>query len=286
MSLGLMMASPEQVRRAVREALREDIGRGDLTGLLTVHQAARARGEFVAKADGVMAGGYVAAECFRQSDRSASFEALVAEGRDFSAADRLATVEGSARGLLAAERTALNFLQRLCGVATLTRRFVQAVEGTGARIVDTRKTTPGLRALQKAAVVAGGGHNHRFALYDGILIKDNHIRLAGGVAEAIARARAGAPHTLKIEVETATLAEVEQALEAGADIIMLDNMDLATMRQAVETIGARALVEASGGISLDNVLAVAETGVDLISVGRLTHSAPALDISLELEELA
>jgi nicotinate-nucleotide pyrophosphorylase (carboxylating) len=160
------------------------------------------------------------------------------------------------------------------------------VAGTAARIVDTRKTTPGLRALQKAAVVAGGGHNHRFALYDGILIKDNHLRLAGGVAEAIARARAGAPHTLKIEVETATLAEVEQALEAGADIIMLDNMDLATMRQAVETIGARALVEASGGISLDNVRAVAETGVDLISVGRLTHSAPALDISLELEELA
>jgi len=286
MSCGLMQATPDQVRRVVRAALREDVGRGDLTTLLTVHPATRARGQFLAKADGVMAGGYVAAECLRQTDRSVTAQQLVEEGREFAAGEVLARVEGSARGLLTGERVALNFLQRLCGVATLTAQFVQAVAGTGAKIVDTRKTTPGLRALEKAAVVAGGGGNHRFALYDGILIKDNHIRLAGGLSEAVQRARAGAPALLRIEVETATLAQVEEALAAGADLIMLDNMDLATMRQAVGMIGDRALVEASGGINLDNVRAVAETGVDLISIGRLTHSAPAVDISLELETLA
>ena len=170
-------------------------------------------------------------------------------------------------------------------VATLARAYADAVAGTGAVIVDTRKTTPGLRALEKAAVRAGGASNHRFALYDGVLIKDNHIRLAGGLRRAVERARAGAPHCMKIEVETATLDEVREALEAGADIIMLDNMDLDQMRQAVALIGGRALVEASGGMTLERVRAVAETGVDLISVGRLTHSAPAVDISLELTAL-
>ena len=286
MSCRLLQATPDQVRRVVRAALREDLGRGDLTTLLTVDPVTRAQGQFLAKADGVMAGGYVAAECLRQTDSSVTAQQLVEEGREFAAGEVLARVEGSARGLLTGERVALNFLQRLCGVATLTAQFVQAVAGTGAKIVDTRKTTPGLRALEKAAVVAGGGGNHRFALYDGILIKDNHIRLAGGLSEAVQRAQTGAPALLRIEVETATLAQVEEALAAGADLIMLDNMDLATMRQAVGMIGDRALVEASGGINLDNVRAVAETGVDLISIGRLTHSAPAVDISLELETLA
>ncbi len=285
MSFGLMMASRSEVRRVVREALREDLGRGDLTSLLTVEATAHARGEFLAKAEGVMAGGYVVAECLRQTDETGVVKDLVQEGREFCVGEVLGRVEGSARGLLAAERTALNFLQRLCGVATLTRQFAEAVEGTGAKIVDTRKTTPGLRALEKAAVIAGGGRNHRFALYDGILIKDNHIRLAGGLSVAVARARVGAPATLKVEVETATLAEVEEALTAGADIIMLDNMDPDAMREAVGMIGGRALVEASGGVNLENVRSIAETGVDLISVGRLTHSAPAIDISLELEAL-
>lgn len=279
------LVSAELVTRIVRAALREDVGRGDLTSMLTIPAHVRARGTLLAKQDGVMAGGYVVAECFRQSDPGGSFEQTVAEGEHFTAGDCLGIVAGSARGLLRSERVALNFLQHLCGVATLTRRFVDRIAGTGARITDTRKTTPGLRALEKAAVVAGGGSNHRFALYDGILIKDNHIRLAGGIAQAVSRARQGAPHTLKIEVETAQLSEVREALAAGADIIMLDNMDDETMAEAVRIVGGRALVEASGGMSLERVRAVAELGVDLISVGKLTHSAPAIDISLELEML-
>ncbi|MGC9319275.1 MAG: carboxylating nicotinate-nucleotide diphosphorylase [Armatimonadota bacterium] len=271
------------LQRIVAEALREDIGRGDLTTMLTVRAETRARGELLAKQEGVMAGGWVVAECLRQNDPGSQLVQLVDEGGRFEPGDRLGEVEGTASGLLGAERVALNFLQRLCGVATLTRRFADELEGTGARVTDTRKTTPGLRALEKAAVVTGGGSNHRFALYDGILIKDNHIRLAGGIAQAIDRARAGAPHTLRIEVETANLGEVREALEAGADIIMLDNMDTAMMAEAVSMVEGRALVEASGGMRLERVREVAELGVDLISVGRLTHSAPAIDISLELE---
>lgn len=280
------LVDPRTVAAIVRAALAEDIGRGDLTSMLTIPAGTRARGVLLAKQDGVMAGGYVVAECCAQNDPGSAFTQLVEEGARFAAGDHLGEVEGTARGLLGAERVALNFLQRLCGVATLTRAFADAVEGTGAAITDTRKTTPGLRVLEKAAVLAGGGSNHRFALYDGILIKDNHIRLAGGIAPAIARARAGAPHTLRVEVETAHLGEVRAALEAGADIIMLDNMDEETMAEAVRMVGGRALVEASGGMCLERVRAVAQTGVDLISVGRLTHSAPAVDISLELEMLA
>ena len=276
-------ADPATVREAVRLALAEDIGPGDITGAVTVEAQVRGRGVFLAKQSGVLAGLDVAAECFRQVDESVAFERLVGEGERFAAGDHLATVEGPARALLAAERVALNFLQRLCGVATLTRRFADAVEGTRAVIVDTRKTTPGLRALEKAAVLAGGGRNHRFALYDGVLIKDNHIAVAGGVKQAIERARAGAPHTMKIEIETTTLEQVRQALAAGADIIMLDNMDLQTMAEAVALVDGRALVEASGGMTPERVRAVAETGVDLISAGSITHSAPAVDISLEIE---
>ncbi|HCA45845.1 MAG TPA: carboxylating nicotinate-nucleotide diphosphorylase [Armatimonadetes bacterium] len=276
---------PRTIAEIVRAALHEDIGRGDLTSLLTIPPETRARGVLLAKQDGVMAGGAVVAECFQQNEPCCSLSALLPDGKAFKDGDHLGRIEGTARGLLGAERVALNFLQRLCGIATLTRQFADAVAGTKARVTDTRKTTPGLRVLEKAAVLAGGGSNHRFALYDGILIKDNHIRLAGGIAQAVARARAGAPHTLKIEVETAHLGEVRQALEAGADIIMLDNMDDETMAEAVRIVGRRALVEASGGMRLERVREVAQLGVDLISVGALTHSATAVDISLELELL-
>jgi nicotinate-nucleotide pyrophosphorylase (carboxylating) len=276
-------ANRETVEDIVRGALREDIGPGDITGLTTVGADVRGRGAFLAKQEGTLAGLDVAAECFRQVDESVVFEALAREGEQFAVGDILATVVGPARSLLASERVALNFLQRLSGVASLTRQFADAVAGAGAAIVDTRKTTPGLRALEKAAVLAGGGRNHRFALYDAVLIKDNHIRVAGGIGQAVARAQAGAPHTMKIEIETATLGEVAEALEAGADIVMLDNMDAQTMAEAVEIIGGRAVVEASGGMTLERVGEVARTGVDLISVGALTHSAPAVDISLELE---
>ncbi len=279
------LVEPAAVARTVRDALREDIGRGDLTSMLTIPPDTRACGVLVAKQDGVMAGGYVVAECFGQNDPGGRFEQSIGEGEAFAQGDHLGEVEGTARGLLGAERVALNFLQRLCGIATLTRAFANQVAGTGARITDTRKTTPGLRALEKAAVLAGGGRNHRFALYDGILIKDNHIRPAGGIAQAVRRAREGAPHTLRVEVETADLGEVREALEAGADIIMLDNMSDEAMAEAVHIVGDRALVEASGGMCLERVRAVAALGVDLISVGRLTHSAPAIDISLELEML-
>ncbi len=267
----------------VARALAEDIGPGDITSELAVPSHVRARGSFLAKQPGVLSGLYVAQECFRQVDPTVEFRALTSEGSAFSAGDQLAQVAGPARSLLTAERVALNFLQRLCGVATLTREFAHRVAGAKARIVDTRKTTPGLRLLEKRAVRAGGGHNHRFALYDGVLLKDNHIAVAGGVAPAVAAARAGAPHTLKIEVEVTSLQQLEEALAAGADVALLDNMTPAMMAEAVALAGGRLLLEASGGISLDNVAAVAETGVDLISVGALTHSARAIDISLELE---
>ncbi len=273
----------DTLAQIVSLALREDIGRGDLTSMLTIPPGTPAHGVLLARQEGVMSGGLVVAECFHQCDSDATFTPLVAEGDSFSDGDHIGRVDGSARGLLAAERVALNFLQRLSGVATLTRRFVDEITDTDARIADTRKTTPGLRALEKAAVIAGGGSNHRFALYDGILIKDNHIALAGGIARAVAAARGGAPHTLKIEVETTQIHEVREALEAGAEIIMLDNMDDETMAEAVRLVGDRALLEVSGNMSLDRVRAVAELGVDLISVGLITHSAASIDISLNLE---
>ncbi|MGI5816974.1 MAG: carboxylating nicotinate-nucleotide diphosphorylase [Armatimonadota bacterium] len=280
---GCAAIDPRTLERIVRLALGEDIGRGDLTSILTIPPDVAATGVLLAKQDGVMAGGAVVAECFRQNEPACSLSELLPDGERFSDGDHLGRIDGTARGLLGAERVALNFLQRLCGVATLTRQFADALEGTGARVTDTRKTTPGLRALEKAAVVAGGGSNHRYALYDGILIKDNHIRLAGGITRAIERARAGAPHTLKIEVETTHLSDVREALEAGADIIMLDNMDDAMTAEAVRIIDGAALVEASGEMTLARVRDVGLLGVDLISVGALTHSAPAVDISLELE---
>ena len=265
-------------------ALAEDIGSGDVTTLATVPIGAHARGTIVAKSPGVVSGLDVAAAVFQRVNAAVRFQPRIGDGQRVKPGDPIAEVEGLAASVLAAERVALNLLQRLCGVATLTALYVEAVAGTRARIVDTRKTTPGLRVLEKAAVRHGGGHNHRFGLADGVLIKDNHLAAVGGpepVTRAVRIARERAPHTLRIEVEVSTLDEVRQALDAGADIILLDNMDVAAMRQAVEVVGGRALVEASGGITLETVRAVAETGVDLISVGALTHSAQALDLSLD-----
>ena len=275
-------ADPRLIREIVAAALAEDIGPGDITSELCVPADRQARAQILAKQDGVLAGLAVARECFRQLSPALVFTAAKQAGEPFGDGELLAEVSGPARAVLAAERTALNFLQRLCGIATLTRRFVDAVAGAGAVIADTRKTTPGLRALEKAAVRAGGGRNHRFALYDAILIKDNHLQIVGGVGPAVQAARRGASAHLKIEVEAASLQQVQAALEAGADIIMLDNMAPESMRQAVQTIGGQALVEASGGVTLENVAEVAATGVDIISVGQLTHSAPAIDISLAL----
>jgi nicotinate-nucleotide pyrophosphorylase (carboxylating) len=264
-------------------ALAEDIGTGDVTTLATVPAATPATGIMTAKASGVISGREAAAYVFHRVDPAVAFTPLVENGTAVAGGTAIAEIAGEARSLLTAERVALNLLQRLSGVATATARYVEAIAGTSAQIVDTRKTTPGLRVLEKAAVRHGGGHNHRVGLADGVLIKDNHLAAIGGpdrVTRAVRQARAFAPHTLKIEVEVTTLPEVREAVAAGADIILLDNMDVETMRQAVEMVAGRALLEASGGVTLATVRAIAETGVDLISVGALTHSAPALDISL------
>ncbi|MFO7271542.1 MAG: carboxylating nicotinate-nucleotide diphosphorylase [Sphaerobacter thermophilus] len=276
----------DYVRRIVQLALAEDLGTGDVTTLATVPEGLQASGYLLAKSPGVLSGLEVAALVFHEVDPAITFEPLAADGDRIAPGQHLARVSGPARGILSAERVALNFLQRLSGVATLTARYVEAVEGTGARIIDTRKTTPGMRLLEKAAVRHGGGHNHRVGLSDGVLIKDNHLAAIGGsdrIARAVAAARAFAPHTLRIEVEVTSLEELDQALAAGADVILLDNMPIDMMAEAVRRTAGRAILEASGGITLETVRQVAETGVDLISSGALTHSAPALDISLEIE---
>ncbi len=267
-------------------ALAEDIGTGDVTTLAIIPASARAEGTIVAKQMGIVSGLAVVGFVFRRVDPAIAYVAQMTDGDRIAPEDILATVAGPARSLLTAERVALNLLQRLCGVATITRAYVAAVAGTKARIVDTRKTTPGLRLLEKAAVRHGGGFNHRFGLADGVLLKDNHLAAIGEagtdrVTRAGSLARTHAPHTLRIEVEVTTLAELEEALAAGADVVLLDNMDVATMRQAVEICGGRALLEASGGITLATVRDVAATGVDLISAGALTHSAPSIDLNLE-----
>ena len=269
--------------RLIDQALLEDIHTGDITTKAVVPFRRHATARLIAKECLVVAGLDVAARVFQRLSPGVEWAGLLADGTRANAGDLLATVSGDASDLLMGERVALNLLQRLCGIATLTSRYVEAVAGTGVRIVDTRKTTPGLRELEKYAVRAGGGINHRTGLYDGILIKENHIAAAGGVTESIRRARAYIPHTLKIEIETETLAQVEEALAAGADIIMLDNMSLDEMRRAVALIGGKATIEASGGVNLDTVRAIAETGVNIISVGALTHSPKAMDISMLLD---
>lgn len=271
-----------RLERLVRLALEEDLGSGDMTSELVVAPGLRARAEIVAKQDFlVLAGSEAASLAFRLVDAQVEQEWLRADGDVLSRGQAACRLEGPARSLLSAERVALNFLQRLSGVATLTRRFVEAAAPHRARITDTRKTTPGLRMLEKAAVRSGGGANHRFGLYDAVLIKDNHLAAAGGLAEALRAARAGASHLMKIQVEVTSLAQVEEALRAGADAILLDNMAAPEMAEAVRLVAGRVPLEASGGVSLANVAEVAATGVDYISVGALTHSAPAVDLSLE-----
>ncbi len=267
-------------------ALAEDIGTGDVTTLATVPPETRASGTIVAKASGVVSGLGAAAAVFRRVDPAVIFERRLEDGGRFEPGDVLAEIAGPARSILTGERVALNLLQRLSGVATLTARYVDAVKGTRASIIDTRKTTPGLRALEKAAVRHGGGRNHRVGLADGVLIKDNHLAAVGGadrITQAVRQARAYAPHTLRIEIEVTTLEELVEAVDAGADVVLLDNMDAPMIRRAVELAAGRVLLEASGGITLTTIRAIAETGVDLISVGALTHSSPALDLSLELD---
>jgi nicotinate-nucleotide pyrophosphorylase (carboxylating) len=271
------------VAEIVARALAEDVGNGDLTSAATVPQAARARAVITQKAPGVVFGLDAAEATFRALDPDVWLQRLTDEGRWRERGDVL-QIEGRARALLTAERTALNFLQRLSGVATLAARCVEAVHGTGARILDTRKTTPGLRSLEKAAVAAGGATNHRAGLYDAILIKENHATLAGGVGEAVRRARAHAPG-VPIEVECRSLAEVDEALGAGAPRILLDNMTVEQLTDAVLHVAGRAELEASGGVTLQTLRAIASTGVDFVSVGALTHSAPALDLSLLLEPI-
>jgi nicotinate-nucleotide pyrophosphorylase (carboxylating) len=276
-----MKLLPLQYEALLRTALDEDIGAGDVTSFLTVPEFTTAKAIVLAKAEGVVAGLDIAERVFSLVEPTARWEAHAADGSRIRPGMELATVVGPARGLLTGERVALNFLQRLSGIATLTARFVMTVAGTNARIVDTRKTTPGLRTLEKYAVRMGGGVNHRIGLYDAVLIKDNHLRAGGGVGATVWRAREHAPHTMRIEVECKTLAQVDEALVAGADVILLDNMDSEMLRQAVRRVNGRATTEASGGVNLRTVKAIAQTGVDLISVGALTHSAPALDIALD-----
>jgi len=268
----------------VRRALLEDLGRaGDVTTDAIVPADATACVALVARSPGRLAGLDAALHAFRILDHSCRFELHLADGADTTRGARIALVEGPARALLAAERTALNLLGHLSGIATATREVVARLEGLETRVACTRKTTPGLRALEKYAVRAGGGSSHRYGLDDAVLIKDNHVALAGGVAEAVRRVRASVGHLVKVEVEVDTLEQLDEALAEGVDALLLDNMDLGTLREAVRRTGRRALTEASGGIRLDSVRAVAETGVDLVSLGWLTHSAPALDVALDVQ---
>lgn len=276
---------PALLDALVARALAEDVGDGDATAAATVPAGARAVARIRQKAPGVVYGLALAERAFRALDPQAACVRQVEEGTWREDGGPVLEVRGDARAVLAAERTALNFLGRLSGIATLTAECVREVEGTGARILDTRKTTPGLRMAEKAAVYFGGGTNHRIGLFDEILIKENHAAAAGGVGEAVRRARAARPD-LPLEVEVRSLDELDEALEAGAPRVMLDNMDLATMRAAVERTAGRASLEASGGVTLGRLREIAETGVDFISIGALTHSAPALDLSLILEPLS
>ncbi len=275
-----MAVATDTLERIVMAALAEDVGQGDVTTEATVPVDAVGSAEILVKEPGVVCGLRAVEATFRALDPGLEIELIVQEGAPVEQRTVVALVDGSEGAILTGERVALNFLGRLSGIATLTRRYVDAVAGTGVAILDTRKTTPGLRALEKHAVLCGGGRNHRFGLDDGVLVKDNHLRAAGSILRAVERLRATTP--LPIEVECDTLEQVTEALEAGVDAILLDNMTLRDLSAAVALVRGRARLEASGGITLDNVRAVAETGVDEISVGALTHSARSLDVSLEL----
>jgi len=276
----------KRIEELVDRTLAEDLGWGDVTTEAIIPAELTGKASMVAKARGMLAGIEVARLVFCRVDPAVQFDIIIPEGSGIQPGDLIAKLEGKVASILKGERTALNFLQRLSGIATETSRYVEAIKGLDSRIVDTRKTTPGMRVLEKYAVRVGGGHNHRLHLGDGVLIKDNHLAAlrSQGLAmkDIISRARERAPFNLKVEVEVRTAQEAVEAVEAGADIVMLDNMGLEEMRQAARLVKGRALLEASGGITLDNVRRVAETGVDLISVGALTHSTRSLDISLEM----
>jgi nicotinate-nucleotide pyrophosphorylase (carboxylating) len=282
-----MPLNEAQIEEIIDRALAEDLGRGDITTEALIHGDQQGTSLIVIKREGILAGIEVAKRVFHRVDPNLKVEILLEDGSRVKPGNKVARVAGNVASILKAERVALNFLQRLSGIASETGRYVEVVEGLPVRIMDTRKTTPGLRMVEKYAVRVGGGENHRMNLGDGILIKDNHLavlrRQGLNIKEIVAIARQSTPQRLKVEVEVRTVPEGLEAAEAGADIIMLDNMNLEDMREAVKSVHGRALIEASGGITLDNVRAVAETGVDFISIGTLTHSAKALDISLELE---
>ena len=265
-------------------ALREDIGTGDITTESTIAADATIVGDFISRVDGVVCGTFVAARCFELVDPTIVFTPIKKEGEAVKSGESIATVSGNARSILTAERTALNMMQRMCAIATTSAYYNDLVKDYPATVVDTRKTTPGLRALEKYAVKTGGCGNHRFCLSDGVLIKDNHIKAAGGVTAAISAARKNVPFVLKIEIECDTLDQVKESVEAGADIIMLDNMTPEQMTQAVKLIDGRALVEASGNMHKRDIREVAACGVDIISIGGLTHSVAAMDISLEFRK--
>lgn len=269
-----------KVDRIIDTALEEDIGEGDVTTNTLFDESETASAYLMSKATGIVAGLNIAERVFLRLDAGVEWRSTVEEGSRIKPRQVIAEFSGSLRALLTGERLALNIAQRLSGIATQTAKFIEAVDGLPVKILDTRKTLPGLRVLEKYAVAVGGGANHRFGLFDGIMIKDNHIKIAGGIQKAVAKMRASNPRNLLIEVETSNLDEVKAALAADADIIMLDNMSNATMSEAVKLIGNKAITEASGGVTLNSVRSIAETGVDCISVGALTHSTPALDISM------
>lgn len=277
--------SPLVVRRAVRDALDEDLGRaGDITSAATIPEGKQAKAKFIARKPGVIAGLACAAEAFYALDRKIVFTAKIRDGAKVVAGDVLAEISGDARAILSGERVALNFLGHLSGIATLTSAYAARISHTKAKIADTRKTTPGLRALEKYAVRCGGGVNHRMGLDDAVLIKDNHIAVAGGVAPALKAARKAVGHLVKIEIEVDDLDQLAEVLKAGgADAVLLDNMDPATLKRAVEMNAGKLMLEASGGVTLDTVAKIAESGVDVISAGALTHSAASLDIGLDIE---
>ena len=276
--------NPIYYESLVREALNEDLGFQDLTTEAIISETHCSVAEITAKATGIIAGMDIAKCAFKLLDEKVSFQTKIADGAKVSPGQVVAVIEGRTRSLLGGERVALNFMQHLSGIATGTNKAVESVKGFPCHLIDTRKTAPGLRGMEKYAVRMGGGFNHRFGLFDAILIKDNHITAAGGITEAVSLVRAKVGHMVKVEVETETLAQVEEALRTSVDIIMLDNMSVDQMKEAVQLINKEVLTEASGGINLDNLVRVAETGVDLISLGWLTHSAQALDLSLNIIE--
>lgn len=283
LTIHTMRLYKKELNRIINAALKEDVGSGDITTNLIIPRKTISKAFLLAKEDGVIAGLPVAKGVFTKLDKKIIWKSLVKEGDKVSAGTKIAQIRGSYRALLTAERTALNFLQRMSGIATMTSKFVEQVSGSKTKILDTRKTAPGLRLFDKYAVKIGGGTNHRIGLYDMVMIKDNHIKAAGSITEAVKQIKKNLKRKMKIEVETANLDEVREALTCGVDVIMLDNMSLEMMKEAVAMINGKTKVEASGKVNLENVRVVAETGVDYISVGALTHSVKALDIGMYFE---